>query len=94
MKKKESGERRLTSLKRTFLLILLSMGIVLAISFAAVFLMNNAYITGKNDIYILEKQDKLDRMMESLDSELHRAEQQQLIARLLKMHAAEGGVSA
>ena len=78
MKKKESGERRLTSLKRTFLLILLSMGIVLAISFAAVFLMNNAYITGKNDIYILEKQDKLDRMMESLDSELHRAEQQQL----------------
>lgn len=78
MKRKESGERRLTSLKRTFLLILLIMGIVLVISFAAVLLMNNAYVTGKNDIYILEKQDKLDRMMESLGNEIQHAEQQQL----------------
>lgn len=74
----QEKNRKFTMLQRSFFLVFLSMIIVLAISLAAVLLVNNAYVTGKNDIYMLEKQEKLDQMMESLAVEIQIAEQQQL----------------
>ena len=52
--------------------------VVLLISIVAMLVANNAYVTGKNDIYVLEKQEKLNQMLESLETEIQIAEQQQL----------------
>ncbi|MBQ9263614.1 MAG: histidine kinase [Clostridia bacterium] len=76
--RKQQNVRHLTRLQKTFLPAFTAVIVVLCISIAAMLIAYNAYVTGKNDIYALEKQEKLNQMMESMETEIQIAEQQLL----------------
>jgi len=78
MGKKRQRNHRLTKLQKTFLAAFVAIMVVLLISVAAILIANRAYVTGKNHIYVLEKQEKLDKLTESLEQEIQIAEQQLL----------------